>query len=323
MSGYIGAEPTNDNTANNGVFSIKDLNELRRDGNLKSATFSCDFVVVGAGGASGSGTPAGGGGGGGVVSSVDNNGGGSSLESALTLSPGVDYHVSIGAGASGNTTVGGGTVFHTIRALGGGSGWDSNQAHEGASGGGGGHAFNYTNYGRSVIGSLNNRENFTGAGAIQGYRGSQTSYESYTSTGGGGGAGVNGSITNSGSNGVIVNIAAHGTADVGEVSGSNVYFGGGGGSSTSTSNYTTGGTGGGGTGHTHSNNHGTANTGGGAGAKWNGGSGNGGSGTVVLRYPDHLTCTAGAGVTASAENAESGSLKSIAITAGDGNVSFA
>ena len=321
MSGYIGAEPTNDNTANNGVFSIKDLNELRRDGNLKSATFSCDFLVVGGGGAGGNASPGGGGGAGGVVTSVGNNGGGSSLETALTLSPGVDYNVAVGAGASGYTTIGGGSVFHNIRVFGGGTGWRSNIACGGASGGGGGYAFNYTNTGEAVIRSLGNRSETVGAAGLQGYDGNRTGYESYNSLGGGGGAGASNTVTDQGAIGVISNIADHATADVGHVSGSNVYFGGGGGASHNSSG-TSGGTGGGGAGGTNTVNSGTANTGGGGGGRWNGTPGSGGSGAIVLLYPDHLTCTAGAGVTASAENAESSSKKSIAITAGTGTVSF-
>ena len=50
--------------------------------------------------------------------------------------------------------------------------------------------------------------------------------------------------------------------------------------------------------------------------------GNGGSGVVILKYPDTLTITIGAGLTGSTP-AASGGFKVTTITAGTGLVSFA
>jgi hypothetical protein len=84
-----------------------------------------------------------------------------------------------------------------------------------------------------------------------------------------------------------------------------------------------GGAGGGGAGSATAAVAGTANTGGGGGGKANGGNGAaGGSGVVILRYPDTVTITIGAGLTGS-ESAASGGYKRATITAGTGNVSFA
>jgi hypothetical protein len=84
-----------------------------------------------------------------------------------------------------------------------------------------------------------------------------------------------------------------------------------------------GGSGGGGAGSATAAVAGTANTGGGGGGKSNGGNGAaGGSGVVILRYPDTVTITIGAGLTGS-ESAASGGYKRATITAGTGNVSFA
>jgi hypothetical protein len=63
--------------------------------------------------------------------------------------------------------------------------------------------------------------------------------------------------------------------------------------------------------------NGTANTGGGGGAD----GGAGGSGVVILKYPNSLTITIGAGLTGS--TATVGSDKVTTITNGTGNVSWA
>jgi hypothetical protein len=52
-----------------------------------------------------------------------------------------------------------------------------------------------------------------------------------------------------------------------------------------------------------------------------GASGSGGSGVVILRYPELLTITIGAGLTGT-ESAASGGFKRATITAGTGNVSW-
>jgi hypothetical protein len=322
--GYIGPEPTNNNTKNNGVFSIDELNDLKDNAKLSSEAFDADFVIVGGGGSAG--TQAGGGAGG-VCTSVANQGGGGTLDDALRLSVGTDYQVVIGAGGSTGQRTGTPTVFHTISAMPGGRGYVDDSGSDGASAGGGGTAFDYANRGFSINKYMSEDDRFKvyGSKSAQGYDGNQTSYESYNSGGGGGGAGVQGAGNkNSGSNGVINNIQSitnAASSGAGEVSSNNVYFGGGGGAGIS-SGGTTGGLGGAGNGATNSSNAGDANTGGGGGARWNSTSSNGGSGVVVLSYPSTYTITAGAGVTVSSEYDEGSGITSVAITAGSGNVSW-
>jgi|DEB0MinimDraft_10_1074344.scaffolds.fasta_scaffold01332_10 hypothetical protein len=322
--GYIGPEPTNNNTENNGVFSIDELNDLKDNAKLSSEAFDVDFVIVGGGAAAGT---QGGGGAGGVCTSVANQGGGGTLDDALRLSVGVDYQVVIGAGGGINDRQGNPTVFHTISAMPGGRGYVSDASSDGASAGGGGIAFDYANRGFAINKYMSETDRFKvyGSKSAQGYDGNQPSYESYNTAGGGGGAGVQGAGSKiNGSNGVINNIQSVTNAALsgaGEVSGSNVYFAGGGGAA-QTGGGTNGGLGGAGNGFANSSNAGDPNTGGGGGGNWNGTSSAGGSGVVVLSYPDTYTITAGAGVTVSAEYDEGGGITSVAITAGSGNVSW-
>jgi len=196
--GYIGKEATNNNTENNGVFSIDELNDLNDNAKLSSEAFDADFVIVG-----------GGGGAGGVCTSVANQGGGGTLDDALRLSVGVDYQVVIGAGGSVSARTGNPTVFHTISTMPGGRGYVSDAASDGASSGGGGTAFDYANRGFAINKHMSEDDRFKvyGSKSAQGYDGNQTSYESYNSAGGGGGAGVQGTSNKvNGSNGVINNI---------------------------------------------------------------------------------------------------------------------
>jgi hypothetical protein len=67
--------------------------------------------------------------------------------------------------------------------------------------------------------------------------------------------------------------------------------------------------------------NGTVNTGGGGGGSGTSPNGSGGSGFVVVRYPDTLTITIGAGLTGTTSTI--GSNKVTVFTAGTGNVSFA
>jgi len=323
--GYIGSEPTNDNTENNGVFTVEELNDLGQKGELKSAAFTCDFVVVGGGGGAGAtGGFVGGGGAGGVCTSVGSvNGGGNTLDTALTLSPGIDYEVSVGAGGSSNAYIGGATTFKGITGLGGGTGWRNDRSHGGGSGGGGGRAFTWQNYDRSIPRAMNDDDKLETFGSIsrQGGDGNNTGYESYNSAGGGGGASGNRGTTNAGTAGIIVNMQSTTNATssgAGEVIGANVYFGGGG--SAGANSGTTGGNGGGGNGGLNSSNAGEANTGGGGGGRNNAGS-SGGSGVVVLKYPDTFTCTAGVGVTGT-EYDEGTGYKTFVVTEGDGTISW-
>ncbi len=70
--------------------------------NLGVSTFTMDYLVIGAGGGGGS-SYGGGGGAGGYRASYNSeaSGGGGSSETALTLTKGIDYLVSIGAGGAG------------------------------------------------------------------------------------------------------------------------------------------------------------------------------------------------------------------------------
>jgi len=322
--GYIGPEPTNDSSENNGVFTVEELNDLQQTGDLSTKAFDCDFVIVGGGAAAGQ---RGGGGAGGVCTSVANQGGGGTVDDALRLSVDTDYQVLIGAGGAAGDRQGNPTVFHTVSALGGGRGYVSDAASDGASAGGGGQAFDYANRGFAINKYVSEDDRFKtfGSKAAQGYDGNQTSYESYNSAGGGGGAGVQGTGNKqTGSNGVINNIQTTTNAassGAGEVSGNNVYFGGGGGAAPNSGSYA-GGLGGGGNGAANNSNAGDANTGGGGGAHYNSTSSAGGSGVVVLSYPSDYTITAGAGVVISDEYDEGGGITSVAITSGSGNVSW-
>lgn len=326
--GYIGPEPTNDETANGGLFTINEINELVEDGKFSPDAFSCDFLLVGGGGSGGPGNVCGGGGGGGVISSVDTNGGGTTTpDSALTLVPGVEYEVRVGSGASNNEYTGRPTIFHTKKALGGGSGWRSNRSIDAAVGGGGGYApFGWTNYGHPTLSQLSDDEKIalTGSASKQGYRGSNTGYESYNSAGGGGGAGQNGSTTNTGSNGTahaIQSSTNQSSSGIGEWHNNQAkqYVGAGGGSGANSG--TSGGYGGGGNGGQNSGNAGDANTGGGGGGRMSASGYSGGSGAILLKYPDTYTCTAGTGVTG-AEYDEGTGYKTFGITAGAGTITF-
>ena len=207
-----------------------------------------------------------------------NSGGGAVAESSLTLTEGVAYDVTVGAGgAAVNLTGGnngGNSIFSTITSLGGGFGglYDGSAYVVPGNGGSGG--------GGSLTSSLTR-----GNGTLnQGYEGGygDNSGPPY-STGGGGGAaspGQNspgGNTGGTGGSGLEVNI----------IGGSGNYYAGGGGGAGETTG-ASGGIGGGGDGSGGSNGgeDGAFNTGGGAGG-WRAYSRgfNGGSGVVILRYP--------------------------------------
>ena len=233
---------------------------------LSSGTFtpatalSCDYLVVAGGGGSpiGSGvnSDTGGGGAGGLRSTVTATGGGGSLESKLSVSSGVGYTVTVGAGGAGVN--GSDSTFSTITSVGGGKGGDGLAlAGNGGSGGGGSNTTVFTG----------------GTGtANQGYAGG-----TYVSdAGGGGGAGAVGG-NNGGTGGIGVAVS---------ITGSSVYYaGGGGGGEDAATN--AGGLGGGGASVTTGKGvDGTANTGGGAGGSGGNavGASSGGSGIVIVRY---------------------------------------
>jgi len=251
-------------------------------------SYSASFLVIAGGGSGGSGTSSpnyrtgGGGGAGGYRSSFNSetSGGGGSAESALTLTPGTVYTITIGQGGAGSTSIGnvggdttlsGSNITDIVSAGGGyGANW-TNTGGAGGSGGGGG-------------GDTNPRAGGSGT-ANQGYAGGANNTAGNIS-GGGGGAGAVGADGSGARSGV------GGTGVASTITGSSVTRGGGGaGGHTSADG---GGAGGGGnSGATNGNGSaGTANTGGGGGASGeeyspnNPTSGAGGSGVVILSVPD-------------------------------------
>jgi len=242
---------------------------------------SCDYLVIAGGGGGGRGDTAGNnsggaGGAGGLRSTVTATGGGGTIESALALTGGSNYTVTVGAGGAAATGVtvrgtnGNNSVFATVTSTGGGGGGSNNfSPWTGATGGsGGGGSSQFT-------GPYTNGVGGTGT-ANQGYAGGQGNINA---GGGGGGAGAVGSAGNAGTT-----VGGAGGAGVAvSITGSSVtYAGGGGGNGASGGG--AGGSGGGGAGsYNGTAGSGTANTGGGGGASSNT-SGAGGSGTVIVRY---------------------------------------
>jgi hypothetical protein len=199
---------------------------------------------------------------------------------------GANYTVTVGAGGATVGTQGSTSTFNTTNAPGGG-------------------------------GTTTSR---TGANNSD-YSGSY--YASGTRAGAGGGAGGNASNGNGGIGAInndFVNATQAGTYSVGEVSGSDVYWGGGGGGG----NDGTGGLGGGanGTG-SGGGSAGTINTGGGGGGgpSNSGNNNSGGSGIVIIKYSKQYDVSIGAGLVA-ANEFESGDFKYRIFTAGTGTVSF-
>jgi hypothetical protein len=249
-----------------------------------------EYVTVGGGaGGYGTGNHFGGGGGGAGGYSAGN----------IALAPGSSFTVTIGAGGASSTR-GAVSVFRGFIMPGGGTGDGGDiagdQSQIGASGGGGrsaGGAFGITGLGN------NGGEGFAGAGngAGGGGGGASAAGVAATSTlGGNGGAGTASSIT-----------------------GTSVTRGGGGGGGREVStNNGTGGAGGGG----DAGANGTVNTGGGGGGGIGtaGAAGSGGSGVVILKYPDSITLTIGAGLTSS--TASAGGFKVTTFTAGTDTVTF-
>jgi hypothetical protein len=249
-----------------------------------TANLTADYLVVAGGGGGGTDRGAGGGAGG-LRSTVTNTGGGGSLESAVSLTNGTAYTVTVGAGAASGTVVGGaargsnssisGSGLTTITSTGGGGGVsaDGNQGNQSGGSGGGGAGSGFTAGGAGT--------------ANQGYAGGNGVYSPPNYGGGGGGGagavGGNGTTTTGGAGGNGVAVA---------ISGSSVTYAGGGGAGTyGGGTGGAGGSGGGGAGRNGGTGQvggaGTANTGGGGG----GGSGNpaaaggaGGSGIVIVRY---------------------------------------
>lgn len=236
-------------------------------GSPPPVTFSADVLVV-AGGGGGGDMVGGGGGAGGIISTTVN------------LSTGTTYTITVGAGGSLNSD-GSNSTFDTLTAIGGGGGQGNSSSgvngHDGGSGGGGG--------GGVVSG---------GAGTSgQGHNaGNTTEWSGYYGCGGGGGASSSGTDGTSagggnGGDGIISTLITDSdatTLGVGQVVGTDVYFGGGGGGGSFNDGPTgSGGLGGGASGTLT----GSAHTGGGGGGSTgntsNGGSG--GSGVVIVSVP--------------------------------------
>ena len=264
-----------------------------------------DYLVIA--GAGGGGWDVGGGGGaGGLRSTVSATGGNGALETALAISSGDSYVVTIGAGGSGSSTSnntpgssGVSSSFSSISTVGGGGG-GSYSGGNGVSGGSGGGG---AGYGAATTG---------GAGTVnQGYAGGNglSVYGSPATGGGGGGAGGIGAESANNNSG----FSNGGSGLSISITGSPVTYASGGrgagdaasGTTNGTANTGRGGDGGGGANTTPS-----ANVG-----------GNGGSGVVILRYPDTRTITLGAGLTGSTTTISPN--KVTTITAGSGNVSWA
>jgi len=250
---------------------------------LSATTPTVDFLVVAGGGGGGSGW-SGGGGAGGFRTSAGISGGGGSAESALAVTGGTPYTITIGAGgtgSAGNSSGGTGnpSSLSSITSAGGGSGGGGNGA--GGNGGSGGG---------SGCGGVGGAVTLGGTGtAGQGYAGGNSVSTANYCPGGGGGAGAvgqAGTTSVTGNGGIGVQSSISGTATY--------YAGGGGGGGISLGNPTpgTGGNGGGGNGanSTTTGFDGSANTGGGGGGSgYSGGwvaGGTGGSGVVFIRYAD-------------------------------------
>jgi len=241
-------------------------------------TYDVDFLIIAGGGGGGSDYGSGGGAGGYRASfNSETSGGGGSSESALTLTVGTQYTVTVGAGGTGARlgTNGGDSVFSTITSIGGGNGTGENSGAVGNGGSGGGSVYMY-----GVIGLGTANQGFNG--------GSGPSGSPFT-PGGGGGAGA------VGGNGTSSSAGAGGNGVASTITGSSVTrAGGGGGGYTSTVNKPAGagGSGGGGAGGATQAADGIAGTtntgsggGGGGGDDASNVGGNGGSGIIIIRMP--------------------------------------
>ena len=299
---------------------------------LSDVPVTINYLVVAGGGGGGghqNATDGGGGGGGLRTSYGSNSGGGTAAEAALQLTLATNYTITVGAGGSlgsggtaptngENSSIVGSNITDIISLGGGGGSANAVNASSGGSGGGGGNGGAQPGQGTSG----------------QGYAGGSSNNGRGAGGGGAGAVGANSSSNNGGAGGIglavnIINATNAGTANVGEVSSSNVYYAGGGGggsSSGAASTQAAGGLGGGGNGEFNNNNNATAgdpNTGGGGGGAFTSGAKAGGSGVVILRYASTLTLTAGAGLTQSTGSPfTEGSNKISVFTAGTGTISL-
>ena len=275
--------------------------------NTESA-INTDVLIVAGGGGTTTLCGSGGGGGGGILSGT------------LSITPGNDYSIQVGAGGTGSTGPGYTTGYtngansfldassaggNTLTANGGGysagaggffngANWPTSGNAGGSGGGGGGYQGN----GSNTTGGATDQTSIsplTGYGFAGGSM-QTTSPADYVGAGGGGGGGAGQDVNNSnnagGNGGVghtspIITTTMATTNSIGEVSGSDVYYSGGGGGKGASAG--TGGLGGGG----NSSSNGTAATGGGGGgatcASAAGGH-TGGSGVLIVKYPSANSC---------------------------------
>ena len=241
----------------------------------------------------------GGGGGGGWEMGGGGGGGGVLYGSAMPVTAGTAYSVTVGAGGTGrtsnadNTANAGNSTFSTLTALAGGAGGNNSVTYNGANTSGS------PTSGASGGGDGEGQTLAPGT-AGQGYAGGAAIESGYYHSGGGGGAGAPGNAGTSiggGDGGIGLPFA---------ISQSVTYYGGGGAGGTYNPSGPTragkGGLGGGGGANfSAAGSSGTANTGGGGG----GGSyspssagGAGGSGVVIIRYPGPQKATGGTITTA-------------------------
>ena len=194
-------------------------------------SFAVDYVLVGAGGCAGPGSPqsagayVGGGGGGGYLTSWSNETGGGPSGvngSALELQVGVTYTISVGnirtnigtdPYGQGNVSITGGAISLTANEGGFGGNYNANGGNGGSGGGGG-------------------RGNASGQSAGTGNQGYDGAVSTTSAPGAGGGAGSAGVPLGGGSGG------QGGDAKITTITGSNIYVGAGGGRGASSFNPT-------------------------------------------------------------------------------------
>jgi len=257
------------------IYTIKDTSGTA-PGTIRTGTFTPNFtgtityLIVAGGGGGGSDTNYSGGGGAGGL-----------LEGTISVTSGVAYTISIGAGGTINTNGSDSSIsgpsLTTITCTGGGAGGGTNYAsgNSGGSGGGGAGSNNqgiyppsYTNYGNGNTPATTPSQGNRGGG------GARTGGAVGDAGGGGGGAGAVGSSSDgsSGSNN-------GGIGSTSTIQGSpSVYYAGGGGGRSGA-----GGTGGGGGTIGSTGSPGTNGFGGGG----QGGGGSGGSGVIILRFSSY------------------------------------
>ncbi len=284
------------------------------------------LVVAGGGGGGNSSGRSGAGGAGGLLTNY--------TSAKITLNAGSAINFQVGAGAvnPGTTQVAGnngensflnassaGSQDITAIGGGGGGGGTSSSTANGKLGGSGG--------GAAYLNGTTGGAGTTGQGNSGGTGGTL-----YAGGGGGGAGGAGGNASSSNIGGVggvglavnILNSVNAGTASVGEVIGSNVFYAGGGGGGF-TGSGGAGGNGGGGQGASGAGGAGTANTGGGGGGQGNdttSTSGAGGSGVIILRYPSTFTCTVSAGENANSPFTDGNEKITVISATGTGTVTF-